>query len=763
MKQCAKLLRYGDNMKKIKRILENIQRMWTEKNGLRYTLICLVAALVFASFSLVGSGLWREYRDSLIERQTEQMELNVQGIQANLELFFSECVSDLEGLEKSRSKVSHEEGLQLIQNYVKTHTQFVYDICLEEVEKLPYSTKNSRICHIYSASRIDEEKSLLLADLNDGEKYFVIRMETGEKDRISLLISVKDYYHKMLKRVRIGSSGYVVIKDRQGIVLMHPEEKQWGIQVISGRKKLYPNINTDSLERMIVHQKQGLEGVEVYNSYWWEKDGYPLARKISAYAPAWIGDDFLIVSAVMDYNDIYRPIAAGLLRILTFFIILCGLLFVMVWYILHLVSKSRRDSHQIAYLTELNRVLEDMHRSEELIAHRQRLQIMGTMTGGIAHEFNNLLTPILGYADLLTMQLPDGSEEQDYAIEICDAAEKAKDIIRQISSLSRKNMETVYKHVPANKLVIRALKMVRSICPANIQLIEDIRLKEEILLCNETQINQVILNICLNAIQAIGHEQGNLKIRAFILENTKLLDSFLERDRTLKKLIGQQAQNRNSMSESYICMEFQDDGCGMGSDVQNQIFDPFFTTKKGGKGTGLGLALAEQIITSHHGFITVESALGAGSTFRVFLPTADQNQMDFLKPGKERPDSEEKKSILSILLADDNPKVLQLFMRDAERLPVRLVCCSTFEQVHKACPGTFDVLVMEQELNGKSSLGFFASVRKNHPELICILMADRITREIAEAKQKGVLDAYVEKPASFPVILKEVRRRLNEL
>ncbi len=750
-------------MKKIKQISENIQRMWTEKNGLRYALICLATALVFSSFFLVGSGLWREYRDSLIERQTEQMELNVQGIQANLELFFSECVSDLEGLEKSRSKVSHEEGLQLIQNYVKTHIQFVYDICLEEEEKLPYSTKNSQICHVYSASRIDEEKSLLLADLNDGEKYFVIRMETGEKDRISLLISVKDYYQKMLKRVRIGSSGYVVIKDRQGIVLMHPEKKQWGIQVISGRKKLYPNINTDSLEQMIAHQKQGLEGVEVYDSYWWEKDGYPLAKKISAYAPAWIGDDFLIVSAVMDYNDIYRPIAAGLLRILTFFIILCGLLFVMVWYILHLVSKSRRDSHQIAYLTELNRVLEDMHRSEELIAHRQRLQIMGTMTGGIAHEFNNLLTPILGYADLLTMQLPEGSEEQDYAAEICDAAEKAKDIIRQISSLSRKNMETVYKHVPANKLVIRALKMVRSICPAHIQLIEDNRLEEEILLCNETQINQVILNICLNAIQAIGHEPGCLKIRAFVIEDNKLSDGFLKQDGTLKKLIGQQSQNKDLMSERYICMEFQDDGCGMGSDVQSQIFDPFFTTKKGGKGTGLGLALAEQIVTSHHGFITVDSALGEGSTFRVFLPTADQNQMELLEPEKEHQDPEQKKPILSILLADDNPKVLQLFLRDAERLPVRLVCCSTLEQVHKAQPGSFDVLVMEQELNGKSSLDFFVSVRKKYPELICILMTDRITREIAEAKQKGTLDAYVEKPASFPAILKEVRRRLNDL
>lgn len=750
-------------MKKIRQISENIQRTWTEKNGIRHAMICLAAILVFASFSLVGAGLWREYRDSLIDRQTEQMELNVQGIQANLELFFSECISDLEGLERSRGKVSEAEGTQLIHNYVKTHTQFVYDICLEEEGKPPYSTKNSLICHVYSASRIDAKKALLLADLNDGEKYFVIRMETGENDRISLLISVRDYYHKMLKRVRIGSSGYVVIKDRQGIVLMHPEEKQWGIQVISGRKNLYPGINTDSLEQLISHQQQGLEGVEEYDSYWWEKDGYPLARKISAYAPAWIGDDFLIVSAVMDYNDIYRPIAAGLLRILTFFIILCGLLFVMVWYILHLVSKSRRDSHQIAYLTELNRVLEDMHRSEELIAHRQRLQIMGTMTGGIAHEFNNLLTPILGYADLLTMQLPEGSEEQDYAMEICDAAEKAKDIIRQISSLSRKNMETVYKHVSANKLVVRALKMVRSICPAHIQLIEDIRLEEQILLCNETQINQVILNICLNAIQAIGHEPGSLKIRAFALKDSNFPVGSLEQDRIPKSFTGQQSRNKNPVSEHYICMEFQDDGCGMGSDVKSQIFDPFFTTKKGGKGTGLGLALAEQIITSHHGFITVESAPGEGSTFHVFLPTADQNQMELLNHRETRPDPDQKKPILSILLADDNPKVLQLFMRDAERLPVRLVCCSTLDQVLEAHPGSFDVLVMEQELNGKSSLGFFSSVRKNHPELICILMADRITREIAEAKQKGTLDAYVEKPASFPAILKEVRRRLNDL
>ena len=109
---------------------------------------------------------------------------------------------------------------------------------------------------------------------------------------------------------------------------------------------------------------------------------------------------------------------------------------------------------------------------------------MGTLTGGIAHEFNNFLTPIMGYAELLMMELPEDSEEYDNVIEIYEASEKAKDVVRQISTLSRKNVETVYKEVPAAQMLRRAVKMADSVCPSGIQMESRIELSDQSILGN---------------------------------------------------------------------------------------------------------------------------------------------------------------------------------------------------------------------------------------------------------------------------------------
>ena len=189
------------------------------------------------------------------------------------------------------------------------------------------------------------------------------------------------------------------------------------------------------------------------------------------------------------------------------------------------------------------------------------------MTGGIAHEFNNLLTPIMGYAELLMADLDEECEGYDSASEIYEASVKAKEIIQQISSLSRKNMETAYKNMGAERMMKRALKMVRSVCPSNVHLETDLDFRGKCILGNETQLNQVILNICVNSIHAIGREDGRILVRG----------------RTAKKgelECGCPVPVSGTWDE-YVRIDIEDNGCGMSQDVLKQIFDPFFTTKKG--------------------------------------------------------------------------------------------------------------------------------------------------------------------------------------
>ena len=213
----------------------------------------------------------------------------------------------------------------------------------------------------------------------------------------------------------------------------------------------------------------------------------------------------------------------------------------------------------------------------------------------------------------------------------------------------------------------------------------------------------------------------------------------------------------------------------MSSEVKARMFDPFFTTKKGGKGTGLGLALVEQIVASHKGFVEVESTPGEGTVMSVYLPVSQQKEQEPGETGPEenREKREERASDrpeLSILAADDNPKVLGLLERDAERISVTLKGCMSMEEAEELLKyqedrigKNFDVLAMEQEIGGKSAVDFCMSIQGRYPELVKILMIDRVTREIAEAKRRHVIDGYIEKPASLTAILEEMRRNLNEL
>lgn len=680
-----------------------------------------------------------ELETTLVQNQKEQMLLTAKILGENMGVTLLEYENDLDFL--SGLSGSEKEKRETYRQFLDIQESFEANIFSEDENGIPQEwIYDRKLQNPLLISETGENKSIWQYEDEQEKKYLVFKKKQDDGNSLCLVVDEEKYYQKLISDIHIGTNGYVMIKNSGGRILMHPEPEQWGIMVIEGRREMYPNLDYSSLEAMVKEQCSGNAGLSEYYSYWWTDPELPRVKKISAYAPAVIGDDFWVVSAVIDYEDFYTPIVEGLKKLGVIFA--CGLVILlgMIFCIMKLLNDQRKATKEIVYLRELNTLLEEVRRGEESIAHQQRLQIMGTMTGGIAHEFNNFLTPIMGYAELLMMELDEESEEYDSAKEIYEASEKAKDVIRQISSLSRRNVETVYKTIPAEKMLQRALKMAESVCPANIHMKKELNLQGESILGNTTQINQVILNICVNAVHAIGKKEGEILICASCAAKETL-----ERVPVLETVEIPDAWSR------YLKIEIKDNGCGMEQDTLKRIFDPFFTTKKGGEGTGLGLSLAEQIIHSHKGYLYAESEVGKGTIFTILLPVLEE------ETGQE-PVWKEGSGDLQLLIADDNAKILKLLERNFAKIDLPVTVCRTKTELQSILADQkVDVLVIDESLEDGSGVDFCMAMQGKYPDMLKIIMADYITREIAEAKQKKVIDGYVEKPVSDTTILEAIR------
>lgn len=711
--------------------------MRKEKGKIKYIMLCLIPIIILVALVFAAWQTWKVYRNTLMENQKEQLLIMAEVIGKNMRISMNEYEDDLDFLcELEEKGVLNKE---ICQNYINTQNNYVENLILEDkVGRAKWMIKEMEFSNSYLLVTIDKEREIWFYKTQTEKKFLVFkkRLESGEY--LCLVMEGEEYYQELISDIHIGTNGYVIVKNSDGIIIMHPDPKQWGIDVIEGREKLYPELDFSSLENMIEEQKQGKEGISEYYSYWWTSPNLERVRKVAAYVPTILGDDFLVISTVIDYDDFYEPIQKGFSRIILIFVGLLLLFIVLALMIGKVIIEGKKTEAEVTYLRELNELLEEIQRNEETIAHQQRLQIMGTMTGGIVHEFNNFLTPIMGFSELLMMELKEGSDEYDSAQEIYEASEKAKDVIRQISTLSKKNVETVYKNLSIHKIMMRVLKMIESIRPANVHLHSEIQLKEEEILGNSTQINQVILNICVNAIHAIGRKKGNLTVRAINIPYEKIEN-------------GEELNLSNTWS-NYIRIDIEDDGCGMDDETIQHIFDPFFTTKAAGEGTGLGLALVQQIVGSHRGGIDVKSKKDVGTIFHIYLPILE-TRTDISIMGEETQNS------LRIVVADDNAKILEMLTKNFAKIGVEIITCMMRDEL-KQCleKREIDVLVIDEIIGNESGIDFCMSIQGKYPRMLKLVMTDCVTRKIAEAKKKGVIDEYVEKPVSDTTILETIKK-----
>ncbi|MFH2132784.1 MAG: ATP-binding protein, partial [bacterium] len=271
------------------------------------------------------------------------------------------------------------------------------------------------------------------------------------------------------------------------------------------------------------------------------------------------------------------------------------------------VEERTRDLHQtnsqlIQEITEHKLSEEKRIELEKQLFQSQKMEAIGTLARGIAHDLNNSLGVMLGYTELLLDNQPHESEEKSSLEQVYLEGERAADLVQQILTFSRV-YENELKLISIAPLLKESIKMMRTTLPPNIQINESFTAASPPILADATQLHQVIMNLCTNASHAMKEHGGVLDIR---LEEVSA------------KAI--QTPVPELMEGTYLNLSVSDTGCGMTAEVKERIFDPFFTTKAVGEGTGLGLSVVHGIVKNHNGLIHVDSTPGKGTTLDIYFP-----------------------------------------------------------------------------------------------------------------------------------------------
>jgi signal transduction histidine kinase len=249
---------------------------------------------------------------------------------------------------------------------------------------------------------------------------------------------------------------------------------------------------------------------------------------------------------------------------------------------------------------------------EAFLRQAQRLESLGTLAGGVAHEFNNVLQPILLYTELAIDRVSEDSMTATNLKRVLELARRAQNLSRQILMFGRREDVAEFRVVDIGEVVHEAVTMIRALLPATVNIRTKIGADVGPVNCDPAQIKQLVVNLCNNASQALSRPEDYIEVslnEVLVTAQTKIPHVQLK-------------------PGEYVVLQVADSGRGMDEDTVQRIFEPFFTTRDVGEGTGLGLSVVHGIVAQHEGDISVESSSGKGSRFRIYLPLADETAIE---------------------------------------------------------------------------------------------------------------------------------------
>lgn len=684
--------------------------------------LVLTAVLGVLAFAVVNT--YTAYTDMVVQQQQQYLLVTARAVSKTLSLYISGQLRDIEILTRSPGFLTEFE------NYYETGG----DTALRE--------------HIvsYMLSQKRGVKRIYLLDKNGDVMYQYNDYPFLEVFDESLL-HLKEYAAAHTSGI---GSVFRISPQHYGLTLVndviHGSESLGTVVIVIDLEQVYEEYlpQYKGLNELLTRQYSQEEGTAIYRDY---SNGIaPPEDEIAAFSRMNVNNTAWYVSAVLPYSTVKNLIDRNVGQ---FGMLVAAILFVLGVCVISFYAMRKNQQNlklEAAYLKDINHTLKELHQSREQVYHYQKLQTIGALASGIVHEFNNLLTPILGYSEFIRERMGPESEYYDDMSEIYEAGTRAKEIVEQLLPFSRRETDsTAYGPVNLEAVLQDDTKMVSMILPSNIRLEKGYKDIHATVYGSATQLHQVLLNLCSNAVQAMEGKGGTLTVQAEKISADAL-----------------PANYHPAVASGFVRVRVADTGCGMTSETLAHIFDAFFTTKAAGEGTGLGLSVVQNILISHGGFIEAHSTVGEGSEFLVYLPVTAQ------AVAPERPAAPGAPVRLNsgkqpILLVDDEERVARYLKRRLTRSGYTVDVFTDAEEAldaFLASPTRWQLALVDGTMPKYKGTALIQRMRSENPNLAAILMTGFVEQDAVQMQQEGLIDEIFLKPLDYRKLTEKIGKLL---
>lgn len=396
------------------------------------------------------------------------------------------------------------------------------------------------------------------------------------------------------------------------------------------------------------------------------------------------------------------------------------------------------EGREVQHVVLVARDVTEKNNMEKQLRYAFKMEAVGTLAGGIAHDFNNLLTPIMGYSEIIRMHMlgeePSREEVSEYVEEILKAAKRAKKLVEQILTFSRSGEQKEslqYLH----PIIKEVMHLIQTTLPSTILIKKEIDENCGMVSVDPVQVHQILINLCTNAANAMAGKQGELVV-------------------TLRK------SDKTTGDKKWLELAVSDNGCGIEPHLLQRIFEPYYTTREKEQGTGMGLAMLHGIVNRHGGTIEVDSEVGEGTTFRIFLPVSEEKtSLDQVVNPSKIPGGSER-----ILLVDDEAQVVDVARKILENLGYIVTAQTSARQtldIFTEKSDEFDLLITDQTMpymTGTELCQRVKEIRKDIPVILFTGYFEEFSKPNAECEIEG----FCMKPVSFKEMAITVRRVIDE-